>query len=193
MIEWPAELIPTTMDWGRVFNSRAFTSPFSQSQQIVMYPGAYWQCSLTFRNLSRERERVLSTFIGSLSGMAGAFRLRPWTRPPGPARGEAVVDGSGNNAGTIASRNWTPNSVVLRLGDYVTVNDQLLEVLGDVQSNSSGNAVIPISPWLRASPANGAPINYREPYAVMRLSSDEFSMSVQAIVAGATIQCREAF
>lgn len=193
MIEWPSELQPATMDWGRSFNSFAFTSPFSQSQQIVSKPGAFWLCSMTFRNLKRDKERVLSTFLGSLHGMAGTFRLRPWTRPPGPFVGNAVVDGGGQAGAQLITRNWSPSIIVLRMGDYITVNDQLLEVLKDVTSNAQGIAVLPVSPWLRMPPANGATVNYQQPYAVMRLTRDDTRLTVQALIAGGTLECREAF
>lgn len=181
------------MDWGRRFNSRAFTSPFSQSQQISSAPGAYWQCSLSFPTLNREKERVFSTFIGSLQGMAGTFRLRPWTRPPGPFAGNAVVDGAGQAGAQLATRNWQPSRTVLRMGDYITVSDQLLEVLTDVTSNAQGHAVIPVSPWLRQPPANGAQVNYQQPYAIMRLTQDEHMLDVQAVIARGNLECREAF
>ncbi|MBS3670204.1 hypothetical protein [Vreelandella boliviensis] len=193
MINWPAEIKPRRMSWGRVYNTRAFTSPFSQSQQIVGAPGAYWKCTLNFPTLNRHKERVLSTFIGSLQGMAGTFQLRPWTRPPGPAVGSAVVDGGGQAGGQLVTRNWTPNTAVLRMGDYATVNDQLLEVLEDVTSNAQGIAILPISPWLRSPPANGATVNYQQPYAVMRLMQDEQMLDVQAVIASGTLECREAF
>lgn len=181
------------MTWGRVFNNRAFTSPFSQSQQIKGAPGAYWKCTLNFPSLSREQERVLSTFVGKLQGMAGTFRLRPWTRPPGPFVGNAVVDGGGQAGAQIVTRNWNVSTTVLRMGDYITVNEQLLEVLDDVNSNAQGVAVIAVSPWLRMPPANGSTINYREPYAVMRLMQDEQMLDVQALIASGKLECREAF
>lgn len=193
MINWPAEIKPRSMSWGRVYNTRAFTSPFSQSQQIVGAPGAYWKCTLNFPTLNREKERRLSTFIGSLQGMAGTFKLRPWTRPPGPAVGAAVVDGGGQAGGQLVTRNWTPSTIVLRMGDYATVNNQLLEVLQDVTSNAQGIAVVPISPWLRSPPANGATVNYQQPYALMRLMQDEQMLDVQAVIASGTLECREAF
>ena len=83
--------------------------------------------------------------------------------------------------------------LVLRRGDYITINDQLLEVLADVSSNAQGIAVLPVSPWLRMPPANGAAVNYQQPYAIMRLARDDVSLSVQAVIAGGTLECREAF
>jgi hypothetical protein len=193
MIEWPEGLKPYKMDWGRVFNNRGFTSTFTKSQQIRTYPGAYFQCSLQFRNLFEADERRLTTFIGQLQGMAGTFKLYPWRRAVATAAGTARVNGSGNASGTVPSRGWKPSTKVLAAGDYITINDQLLEVLQDVTSNTQGNATISVSPWLRLPPSDGTEINYTKPYAVMRLTSDEQGMSIEPLIAGGTLDCREAF
>ncbi|WP_110685069.1 hypothetical protein [Salinicola aestuarinus] len=193
MIEWPEGLEPYRMDWGRVFNNRAFTSPFNNSQQIRTYPGAYWRCSLQFRNLFEDEERRLTSFVGQLQGMAGTFKLYPWRRARATAAGTARVNGNGNAAGTVPSRGWRASTTVLHAGDYITINDQLLEVVADVKSNTQGNATIQVAPWLRTPPADGAEINYTRPYAVMRLTSDEHDMSVESLIAGGSIDCREAF
>ncbi|MBD1590204.1 hypothetical protein HAQ06_26580, partial [Pseudomonas sp. C2L12B] len=64
-IPWPASLCPNEMTWGMVYNNRGFTSSLSNAQQVVGYPGAYWQCTLTFNNQTRDRERQLTSLIGS--------------------------------------------------------------------------------------------------------------------------------
>jgi hypothetical protein len=74
-IAWPASLFPSEMTWGIVNNSRSFTSTLSNAQQIAGYPGAYWQCTLTFGLLTRLQERELSAFLGRLDGMFGTFNL----------------------------------------------------------------------------------------------------------------------
>ena len=100
----------------------------------------------------------------------------------------------GGQAGAqLVTRNWNANTLVLRRGDYITVNDQLLEVLEDVTSNAHGVAVVAVSPWLRMPPANGATIHYQQPYAVMRLMQDEHMLDVRALFASGSLECREAF
>lgn len=192
-IEWPAGLKPKEMTWGRVFNSRAFTSPFTQSQQVVTHPGAFWKCTLSFRAMYEDEERIFSTFLGELQGMAGTFYLYPWRRARAVEAGAARVDGSGLASGSLRTRGWNISQQVLTRGDYITVNDQLLEVLHDVYSNGEGRATIRVSPWLRRGPSDGDVIEYLNPYAVMRLTSDDEERTVKPLVAGGSIEAREAF
>lgn len=193
MSEWPSEIIPASMSWNIVANNFAFTSPFTNSQQIAGHPGGYWECSIDLPLLDQQQARLMSSFIHSLHGMMGTFRLYPWNRRPAPAAGNGVVDLGGQSGGQLVSRGWSANATVLRRGDYITVSDQLLEVLQDVASNDLGQAIIPVAPWLRVPPANGAAINYRSPYAVMRLTEDGAESSYQGIIGSASLSCREAF
>ena len=63
--------------------------------------------------------------------------------------------------------------MVLRAGDYLTVNSELKKVTQDVFSNSSGVAVIPIAPMLRSSPAANSTVEVREPWGVFKLSDNQ--------------------
>lgn len=193
MQEWPGEIIPSSMSWNIVSNNFAFTSPFTNSQQIAGHPGGYWECSIDLPLLDQQQARLMSSFIHSLHGMMGTFRLYPWNRRPAPAAGIGVVDGGGQAGGQLVTRDWTPSKTVLRRGDYITVSGQLLEVLEDVTSNAEGQAVITIAPWLRVPPANGTAINYQAPYAVMRLTEEGAESSYQGIIGSASLSCREAF
>jgi hypothetical protein len=50
-----------------------------------------------------------------------------------------------NQTGTLlGSKGWTPGVLVLRTGDYITVNDELKMVTADVTSTAAGTAVIPL-------------------------------------------------
>ncbi|RUR38565.1 hypothetical protein [Vreelandella populi] len=193
MSEWPNEVIPNSMSWNIVSNNFAFTSPFNNSQQVVGHPGGYWECSIDLPLLDQQQARLMSSFIHSLHGMMGTFRLYPWNRRPGPAAGNGVVDLGGQAGGQLVTRGWNAGTTVLRRGDYITVSDQLLEVLQDVVSNDQGRATILVAPWLRVPPANGAAVNYRNPYAVMRLTEDGANTDYQGIIASASLSCREAF
>ncbi|MDH4572475.1 hypothetical protein [Salinicola acroporae] len=193
MIEWPEGLYCDRMRWGRAFNNKAFTSVFTNAQQIRTYPGAYWKCTMQFQNLNDREERLLTTLVGSLQGMAGTFKLYPWRRSGRPDHGTVRVNGNGNASGTLPSRGWQPSTLVLRMGDYITVNDQLLEVLADVTSNGQGNATIQVAPWLRLPPADGTEINYTRPFAIMRLTSDDEENTIRSAMADGTLDCREAF
>lgn len=192
-IDWPRELAPQSSQLDVAYNDMSFESIFTNYQQVVSFPGAYWTLSMTLPPLGREKERLLAATMGKLRGRQNTFRFRDYRfSPPSPA-GSPVVDGGGQAGAQLVTRDWTPNSVVLRAADYVTVNNQLLRITEDVMSGSDGRAILPLNMLLRASPANGAQINYLTPYAVMRLVSSSNPMRRQVGQATITLQAREVF
>ncbi|AZC30135.1 hypothetical protein C4K38_2175 [Pseudomonas chlororaphis subsp. piscium] len=192
-LTWPASLRPSEMTWGIVNNSRAFTSMLSNAQQIVGYPGAYWQCTLTFGLLERWQERELSAFLGRLDGMFGTFNLPAFTRTRVDNVGSLVVVTGNAQARSMLIAGATPSTPIFAMGDYITVAGEMFEVTDLVSSNAQGQATVPLNKRIRKALTAGAAIEYRNPYSEMRMTSDTWSMSVRPVVANGSYQFREAF
>lgn len=192
-ITWPASLCPSEMTWGIVNNSRAFTSTLSNAQQIVGFPGAYWQCTLTFGLLARDQERELSAFLGRLDGMFGTFNLPAFTRTRSDNIGALVVVTGIAQARAMLVSGATPSAPIFKPGDYLTVAGEMFEVTDAVSSNASGQAVVPLNKRIRKTLTPGAAIEYRNPYSEMRMTTDTWSMAVRPVVANGSYQFREAF
>lgn len=192
-IAWPASLQPSEMTWGIVNNNRAFTSSLSNAQQIVGYPGAYWQCTLTFDVLSRAQERELSSFLGRLDGMFGTFNMPAFTRQ-GAANVGAIKVVSGNAQGrAMVVGGAMPNVIIFRVGDYITVAGEMFEVTDIATSNALGQATLALNKRIRKTLSAGATVEYLNPYSEMRMTSDTWAMSVKSVVANGSYQFREAF
>ncbi|AZD86504.1 hypothetical protein C4K14_3680 [Pseudomonas chlororaphis subsp. aureofaciens] len=192
-LTWPASLRPSEMTWGIVNNSRAFTSTLSNAQQIVGYPGAYWQCTLSFGLLERWHERELSAFLGRLDGMFGTFNLPAFTRTRVDNVGSLVVVTGNAQARSMLISGATPSTPIFAMGDYITVAGEMFEVTDTVSSNAQGQATVPLNKRIRKALTAGAAIEYRNPYSEMRMTSDTWSMSVRPVVANGSYQFREAF
>lgn len=194
-IEWPAEfdLGPNQQTWKMTYNNRAFNSSLSNAQQIVGYPGAYWSCDMTFGTLFRDKERVMSAFLGRLQGMFGTFNLPAFTRFRDDYIGQPVVSVANALATTIQLSGMHTNIQVFTIGDYITVAGEMFEVVEGVRSSGDGKATVQLNKRIRSNITPGAPIEYRRPYSVMRLSEDSYSIMRQPLVSNATISCREAF
>ncbi|MCB2256497.1 hypothetical protein KTQ74_31725, partial [Pseudomonas chlororaphis] len=186
-------LRPSEMTWGIVNNSRAFTSTLSNAQQIIGYPGAYWQCTLTFGLLERWQERELSAFLGRLDGMFGTFNLPAFTRTRADNVGSLVVVTGNAQARSMLIAGATPSMPIFAMGDYITVAGEMFEVTDLVSSNAQGQATVPLNKRIRKALTAGAAIEYRNPYSEMRMTSDTWSMSVRPVVANGSYQFREAF
>ncbi|MGH8388158.1 MAG: hypothetical protein ACRESJ_22180 [Pseudomonas sp.] len=192
-ITWPASLCPSEMTWGIVNNSRAFTSTLSNAQQIVGFPGAYWQCTLTFGLLTRAQERELSAFLGRLDGMFGTFNLPAFTRRRTVSVGTLTVVTGTAQARSMVIAGATPSAAAFSAGDYITVAGEMFEVTDPASANAQGRVTVLLNKRIRKALTAGAAVEYLNPYSEMRMTSDTWSMSVRQVVANGSYQFREAF
>lgn len=192
-LTWPASLRPSEMTWGIVNNSRAFTSTLSNAQQIVGYPGAYWQCTLTFGLLTRAQERELSSFLGRLDGMFGTFNMPAFTRRRTLSVGSLTVVSGNAQARSMVLAGAAPSSAIFSSGDYITVAGEMFEVTDPAASSAQGQVTVMLNKRIRKTLAAGAAVEYLNPYSEMRMTSDTWSMSVRPVVANGSYQFREAF
>jgi hypothetical protein len=152
VLEWPADICPASLTWRPESNTKTFRSPFNGASQTVRFPGTRWICSLTFNNLTDDKSRRIDALVASLDGEFGRVKIRDWGREGRTPAGNPIVSDANQTGIQLGSKGWTPGKVVLRTGDYITVNDELKMVTADVTSSASGTAVIPFAPMLRASP-----------------------------------------
>ncbi|MCA5970173.1 hypothetical protein KBY08_00395 [Pseudomonas sp. P135] len=192
-LTWPASLRPSEMSWGIVNNSRAFTSSLSNAQQIVGYPGAYWQCTLTFGLLTRAQERELSSFLGKLDGMFGTFNLPDFTRYREVSVGALSVVSGFAQARSMIIAGASASSPVFSVGDYITIAGEMFEVTDPVSSNAQGQVTVPLNKRIRKTLTPGAAVEYLNPYSEMRMTSDTWSMTRRPVVANGSYSFREAF
>lgn len=192
-LTWPASLRPSEMTWGIVNNGRAFTSTLSNAQQIVGYPGAYWQCTLTFGLLTRSQERELSAFLGRLDGMFGTFNMPAFTRRRTLSVGSLTVVSGNAQARSMVLAGAAPSSAIFSSGDYITVAGEMFEVTDPAASSAQGQVTVLLNKRIRKTLAAGAAVEYLNPYSEMRMTSDTWSMSVRPVVANGSYQFREAF
>ncbi|NIF15626.1 hypothetical protein [Pantoea sp. Cy-639] len=192
-IAWPDGLCPNEMTWGVVYNNRAFTSTLSNAQQIVGYPGAYWQCQLTFSALSREQERLLTAFIGRLQGMFGTFNLPAFTRTRADFIGAPVVVTANAQSSVMRIGGVTANAKVFSMGDYITIGGVMFEVVDDAVSGANGQVQVTVNKPVRKTITAGTPVEYRAPFAEMRLTSDSHSLARRPVISNLTLELREAF
>lgn len=192
-LTWPASLRPSEMTWGIVNNSRAFTSTLSNAQQIVGYPGAYWQCTLTFGLLTRSQERELSSFLGRLDGMFGTFNLPAFTRRRSDSVGTLTIVTGNAQSRSMTIAGATPNAIIFNPGDYVSIAGEMFEVTDIASANAQGRVTALLNKRIRKALTPGAAVEYLNPYSEMRMTSDTWSMSVHPVVANGSYQFREAF
>jgi hypothetical protein len=167
--------VPTTFLFSLVPNTQTFTSPLNKTTQTSELPGARWQFTLTWQNLSQSDSRILAAWIRKLTGAAGRFYMWDMQHPTpsGTAAGTGLVKGGSQTGRTLLTDGWTANQSGLFLpGDYVGVNGELKCITATIAADSGGNATLQFEPPLRSSPADNAPLTITKPTCVMRLVDD---------------------
>lgn len=196
VLTWPADLLPSTVDFALRTNSRRLNSDLNNVGQTSELPGTYWMATLTFNRRQGAKARRLRGFLGSLHGPAGRFYLPviDQATPEGSAQGVGLVSGAGQSGTSLVTSGWSPNQPgVLLSGEYFQVGNELKLLTGDAASNASGVATLQFTPPLRVSPANAAPIIVNSPACIMGLIDDEqtrWSLAAP-LKYGFAIACRE--
>lgn len=194
-LEWPEDVCPASLTWRPESNTKTFRSPFNGASQTVRFPGTRWVCSLTFNNLSDEKSRRIDSLVAELDGEYGRVKIRDWGRSGRTPSGSPLVDGANQTGTELHSKGWTAGTVVLRQGDYITVNNELKIVTADVSSASNGTALITFAPMLRSSPPANAVIEVANPYGIFKLKDNQQGTGnrVPGVFTSYTLEFEEAF
>jgi len=156
------------------------TSPFTRQEQTQGWPGGdFWDGSITLPPMMRAQAWPWEGFMAELRGRLQVFQCgdpRAAT-PLGRALGAPVVSNSGSNnlpmTWVLKTTGWQASRFDLLLpGDQFQVGYRLHRVCERVNSDASGNATIIVSPSLRETPANAAPLILNAPKGLFRLTSN---------------------
>ncbi|BFT80942.1 hypothetical protein [Enterobacter pseudoroggenkampii] len=194
-LEWPADVEPSSLTWRPESNTKTFRSPFNGASQTVRFPGTRWICSLTFNNLTDDKSRRIDALVADLDGEYGRVKIRDWGREGRTPAGNPVVSDANQTGTQLGSKGWTPGTLVLRTGDYFTVNDELKMATADVTSTAAGTAVISFAPMLRASPPANGKIEVAKPYGIFKLKDNQQGAGnrVPGVFTSYTLEFEEAF
>ncbi len=182
ILTFPTVRGSSMVEWGLVGNTQSHESPFDRSTQTLEMPGARWSASVTWNKLPFADHRTLSAFIASLRGRAGRFYFGPpqgWRRATASLNpATTAVLGAGQTGSELDGDGFPIEEVVFEAGDWISVpggsgRTYLHQVTSQVGSNGSGQVIIPITPPLHASPADGALIEFQAPTGVFMLADDQ--------------------
>jgi hypothetical protein len=176
---WPAALIPSASEWRLVANTAAFASPLSGTTRTLGRGGDRWACSLQFNALTGEKRARLQAFLARLRGQTHRAVLPDHAyRKRGALTANFLVNG-GSQAGTSLVCDGAAVSVTnaLREGDWITVAGYLYMVVADVNTSAGGALTLTITPPLRGSPADNAPVVIDVPTARMMLADQTVGWS----------------
>ena len=186
--------------FGLETNTQRFTSPLNRSTQRVLLGGARWTANYTLPTMNRSDAAKWQAFLMQLEGGVNTFYAHDpdAVHPQGDVSGSApLVDGGSQTGSTLSTDGWKANTLVLKAGDYFTVNSELKMVTANVTSDGSGDATINFKPALRTSPSNNAALNVVKASCEMVLIDDQqtqwSSGTRLGVYEGITFSAMEAF
>ena len=194
VLEWPGPN-PSSLSWHLESNTKTFRSPFNGSSQTVRFPGSRWKCTVEYAVLEEAQARKIEAVIAALDGEYGRVRIRDWGRDGKAPAGSPVVSDADQTGVALTTKGWTANTLVLRAGDYFTVNSELKKVTADVTSSASGTATITFSPMLRSSPSPNSALEVQNPWGIFKLVDNSQGQIRRSpgLVSATTIEFEEAF
>ena len=152
----------------------AMTSPFTGTQEVQDWGGEWWEYQITLALTRPPDGRRLSAFFAALGGVRGRFLFRDPSIEPQGDTGLGVVAGANQSGNTLHTASWLVNTQLFKAGDFFSLGadaaTRLYQITEDVASDQIGTATLRFVPRLRASPANGAPLEIANPKLVLRLT-----------------------
>lgn len=172
-MEWPQELVPSSCNIKLKSNTSTFTSPFSGATQTVAYPGSKWVMELTFTNKDQDEIDMLNVIIAQLNGRAGRILLWDFSKPGRAAMGTPTIKEYTDSSVRISTKGWTPDTQVLKMGSWISINNRMTLVTKNVVSSATGEAIIEVAPPLIVRPTAGQTVETLMPKSKFMLDEDE--------------------
>lgn len=176
METWPTAVIPDSISINCKANNKTFTSSLNGSEQTAGFMGDKWIVSISFNNLDNfdlPEIEILQSFIWSLQGVNGRFKMWNFSKKGKPALGTPLVKGFENSGSICNTSGWTPNRIILNQGDFIEFNNELKMITKDIVSESTGDALLYFVPPIRNIPDDNVAVITDKPCGVFRLADDD--------------------
>jgi hypothetical protein len=167
-ITFPTSPKPAGMTWKLIMPSQNNVSGWTGARQVLASNRGWWECQLTLPPIvGASSVSPWRSFIAKARGMTNDFQVPVDPTAQSSAPQTPQVNGASQIGRSLTTDGWPTSTTVLIAGQYVTINNQLLQLTADVTSDGSGNATIEFEPPIRSAPADNASIEYKNPYALM--------------------------
>ena len=193
-ITYPATPKPQGMSWRLVMPSQTNVSDWSGRRQTIASGRGWWECQVTFPPIvGTSRVNAWRAFIAKSRGKANDFQVPVDPTAQSSAVATPLVNGANQKGRTLSTDGWPVSSTVLQAGQFITINNQLLQLTENVTSNGSGVATLTFEPPVRVAPSDNAAIEFKNPYCLMYLV-EEPTLSVETgYVYSLSLNLRESF
>lgn len=166
------------VEWSRSVPAQSNRSAWTGKTKTILGPAvSAWTAQITFEVIAtEEEERAMRVFVESLDGIVNITNVpRACQQHIGP---KPVVDTGATAGSTLPLTGMTPNTTILRAGQFMTVplpsgHARLVMLTADLATDASGDATATFKPSLGEIPDAAETVETVEPYCPMRSSENE--------------------
>ena len=151
-------------------------SRYTGQAQKISYPYAIWTFEGTLREYYGLDAGIIRSFLVQLEGQKNECRLLV----PGYSKSLTGFTATLPTLGAVVARATSvtvsggpANVAYLNDGDYITIQDELKMVVGNIAFNGAGQAVINFKPSLRKAVAAGVGVIVNNPTCLMQAADDD--------------------
>jgi hypothetical protein len=193
-VTYPSTPKPSGMSWRLVMPSQTNVSEWTGRRQTVASGRGWWECQITLPPIvGTTNVNTWRSFIAKARGRANDFQIPVDRTAQSASTATPLVNGASQTGRTLATDGWPVSTTVLVAGQFVTINNQLLQLTENITSNGSGVATLTFEPPIRTSPSDNAAIEYKNPYCLMYFV-EEPTLSVEnGYVYSLSLNLRESF
>lgn len=193
-VTFPSSPKPNGMSWRLIMPSQTNVSDWTGRRQTIASGRGWWECQLSLPPIvGTANVNAWRSFIAKSRGRANDFQIPVDATAQSAATATPLVNGAGQTGRTLTTDGWPLSSTVLVAGQFVTINNQLLQLTENVTSNGSGVATLTFEPPVRSAPADNAAIEYKNPFCLMYFV-EEPTLSVEnGYVYSLSLNLRESF
>lgn len=193
-ITYPSTPKPNGMAWRLVMPAQTNISEWTGRRQTITSGRGWWECQVSLPPIvGSTGVNTWRSFIAKARGRANDFQIPVDPTAQSASASTPLVNGASQTGRTLATDGWPVSTTVLVAGQFVTINNQLLQLTENVTSNGSGVATLTFEPPIRTSPSDNAAIEYKNPYCLMYFV-EEPTLSVEnGYVYSLSLNLRESF
>ena len=195
MIKLPKNNI-NDVTWRFSSNIAVNQSVFSLKETAYDWGGRQLELTVTISNMSLDNAKIWQAFFLSLDNRLNSFSasLPVDAKSEGRATDDLPVILSGGQTGTSLNIGGiSPNTISLFVaGDWISINDNLFKLLGDVESNSDGECWLSLYPAIETAFEEDTPIEVRKPTGIFRVvAPPTFAQGLDIFQPGFTFSATE--
>lgn len=193
-ITFPSTPKIQTMSWRLVQPAQNNVSGWTGKRQVIASGRGWWECNITMPPIVGSTNiNAWRAFLAKTQGATNDFQI-PVDPTPQSSLGSLPTTNGVNQLGrAIATDGWPGNATLLLAGQFVTINNQLLQLTADLTTNGSGQGTLYVEPPVHQPVADNSAIEYKNPYCLMYVV-DQPSLSVEpGYVYSLSLSLRESF